>query len=165
MVQGCPRMPEFHSGDAACRGTTNGYVTELRHMADALRGEVLFIDARKLGTLFDCIHHELTDEDIARIDFTYSTWYERDGKGEYTDSPGFCRSAPLEEVRQRGHELTPGRYVSAEPQEDDGEPFENKTARIAAHRSEQQAEAQCLDAVIEGNPARTRFGANREEAR
>ncbi len=29
------------------------------------RGETLFIDARKLGTLVDRVHRELTDEDIA----------------------------------------------------------------------------------------------------
>ena len=87
------------------------------------------------------------------------------GEGEYTDTPGFCRSAPLEEVHKHGHVLTPGRYAGAEPQEGDGEPFENKMARLAAQLSEQQAKAQRLDAVIEGNLARPGFGANREEAR
>ena len=38
------------------------------------RGETLFIDARKLGTLVDRIHRELTDEDIATIAGTYHAW-------------------------------------------------------------------------------------------
>ena len=87
------------------------------------------------------------------------------GEGEYADSPGFYRSAPAAEVRKHGHVLTPGRYVGAEPQEDDGEPFEDKMARLVAQLREQQAEAQRLDAAIEENLARLGIGANREEAR
>ena len=50
---------------------------------------------------------------------------------EYADIPGFCKSATLEEMRKHGHVLTPGRYVGAAPQEDDGEPFEEKMARLS----------------------------------
>ena len=70
---------------------------------------------------------------------------------EYADVPGFCKSATLEEIRKHGHVLTPGRYVGAEPQEDDGEPFEEKMARLSAQWREQQAEAAKLDAAIEEN--------------
>jgi type I restriction enzyme M protein len=38
------------------------------------RGQVLFIDARKLGRMLDRTHRELTDEEIARIANTYHTW-------------------------------------------------------------------------------------------
>ena len=74
--------------------------------------------------LVDRTHRELTDEDIARIADTYHAWRGGEGTGEYADVPGFCKSAALEEVRKHGHVLTPGRYVGAEVQEDDGEPFE-----------------------------------------
>ncbi len=69
-----------------------------------------------------------------------------DGSGQqaYADIPGFCKSATLEEVRKHGHVLTPGRYVGAAPQQDDGEPFEEKMARLAAQWREQQAEAERL---------------------
>ena len=43
---------------------------------------------------------------------------------------------------------TPGRHVGAEAQEDDGEPFEEKMARLVAQLREQQAEAAKLDAAI-----------------
>ena len=59
----------------------------------------------------------------------------------YADVPGFCKSAPLDEVRRHGHVLTPGRYVGAEPQEDDGEPFEDKMKRLVVQLREQQAES------------------------
>ena len=85
-----------------------------------------------------------------------------EGRGEgkdkgYTDIPGFCKSATLEEIRKHGHVLTPGRYVGAAPQEDDGEPFPEKMTRLAAQWREQQAEAQRLDAEIEANLERLGF--------
>ena len=94
------------------------------------REEVLFIDARKLGRMVDRTHRELTDEDIARIADTYHGWRGEQGVDEYFDIPGFCKSASFEEVRKHGHVLTPGRYVGAEPQEDDGEPFEQKMTHL-----------------------------------
>ena len=78
-------------------------------------------------------------------------WRGEDGVGEYTDTPGFCKSSALEEVRKHGHVLTPGRYVGAEVQEDDGEPFEEKMARLTAQLREQQAEGAKLDAAIAAN--------------
>ena len=112
------------------------------------RGETLFIDARKLGTLVDRVHRELTDEDIAQIAGTYHAWRGDPDAGEYADVPGFCKSATLEEIREHGHVLTPGRYVGAEAAEDDGEPFDEKMQRLAATLREQQAEAATLDAAI-----------------
>jgi type I restriction enzyme M protein len=38
------------------------------------RGETLFIDARKMGTLVDRVHRDLTEEDIAKIADTYHAW-------------------------------------------------------------------------------------------
>ena len=74
------------------------------------RGEILFIDARKLGRMVDRTHRELTDEDIARIADTYHAW--RMGKEEdgYADVPGFCKSASLDDVRKHGHVLTPALF-------------------------------------------------------
>ena len=114
-------------------------------------GEILFIDARKLGRMVDRTHRELTDEDIARIADTYHAWCTGKDNNGYADVPGFCKSAPLDEVRRHGHVLTPGRHVGAEPQEDDGEPFEEKMKRLVAQLCEQQAEGARLDAAIGEN--------------
>ncbi len=126
--------------------------------ARARVGETLFIDARKLGHLVDRTHRDLSPEDIAKVADTYHAW--RNGEG-YDDVPGFCKSASLEEIRKHGHVLTPGRYVGAEPQPDDGEPFEEKMERLAKQWREQQAEASKLDAAIEANLQRLGFGGNR----
>ena len=83
------------------------------------------------------------------------------GADEYKDIPGFCKSATLDEVRKHGHVLTPGRYVGAEAQEDDGEPFEDKMKRLAAEWREQQGEAARLDASIKVNLTRLGFGGDK----
>jgi type I restriction enzyme M protein len=122
------------------------------------RGDVLFIDARKLGRMVDRTHRELTEEDVARIADTYHAWRGENDAGEYADVPGFCNSATLEEVRKHGHVLTPGRYVGSEAQEEDGEPFEEKMKRLAATLREQQAEAAKLDAAIAANLKELGYG-------
>jgi type I restriction enzyme M protein len=122
------------------------------------RGQVLFIDARKLGQMADRTHRELTDEDIARIANTYHAWRGEKNTGQYADIAGFCKGAALEEVRKHGHVLTPGRYVGAETQEDDGEPFDEKMKRLVAALREQQAEAAKLDAAIAGNLTELGYG-------
>ena len=112
---------------------------------------MLFIDARAMGRMTDRTHRELTTKDIERIADTYHAWRGEEGAGEYADVPGFCKSADIEEVRRHGHVLTPGRYVGAAPQENDGEPFEEKMTRLAAQWRERRAEAEQLDAEIEAN--------------
>jgi len=115
------------------------------------RGQVLFIDARKMGVLVDRTRRELTDEEVQKIADTYHAWRGEEGAGQYVDVAGFCKSASLDDIRKHGHVLTPGRYVGAAEQEDDGEPFEEKMLRLAAQWREQRAEAGRLDAVIEDN--------------
>ncbi len=124
---------------------------------DGSRGkEKLFIYARKMGNMVNRTLRDLSAEDISRIADTYHAW--RDGSGEYAEVPGFCKSAALEEIRRHGHVLTPGRYVGAEPQTDDGEPFPDKMARLAAQWREQQKEAHRLDAAISENLEKLGFG-------
>ena len=121
------------------------------------RGEILFIDARKLGNMVDRTHRELTDEDIARIADVYHAWRGKGVADGFDDEPGFCTSASLEEVRRHGHVLTPGRYVGAELPEDDGESFEEKMERLAALWHEQFTQGQKLDALIASNLERLGF--------
>lgn len=109
------------------------------------RGEVLFIDARKLGFMVDRTRKEFSDADIARIAETYHTW--RLGEG-YADVPGFCKSASLEEIRSHGHVLTPGRYVGAEAAEEDETPFAERFAALQEQLEAQFAEAEDLTATI-----------------
>ena len=157
--------------------------------ADAKRGfrdrrkQTLFIDARKLGTLIDRVHRELTDADLEKITGTYHAWRgdhaatlhppaqqgarrvssllppagegarraDEGALAEYTDIPGFCRSATTADIAAHGHALTPGRYVGAEEVEDDGELFVDKMARLVAELHAQFAESAKLELAIKAN--------------
>jgi len=115
------------------------------------RGEVLFIDARKMGVMRDRTHRELTDEDIDKIAVTYHAWRGDSNSGEYEDIPGFCASASLTEIGKHEYVLTPGRYVGAEEGEGAGEPFPEKMSRLTKELSEQMKEGAMLDEEIRKN--------------
>jgi type I restriction enzyme M protein len=59
------------------------------------RGQTLFVDARKLGTMVDRVHRELTEADLQKIVATYHSWRE---EGAYEDVAGFCKSATVAEI-------------------------------------------------------------------
>lgn len=131
----------------------------------ARSGETLFIDARKLGTLVDRVHRELTDADLAKIVSTYHAWrgdkvtlgtenlnLKTENSGvAYADVPGFCFSASKDQIASHGYVLTPGRYVGAEEIEDDGESFDAKMARLVSELNAQFAESAKLEAAIRTN--------------
>ncbi|MBN1519596.1 MAG: SAM-dependent DNA methyltransferase [Spirochaetales bacterium] len=113
------------------------------------RGETLFIDARKLGTMVDRVHKELTEADIEKIVDTYHAWRGgKDSKKKYEDIQGFCHSAEKDEIKSHGYVLTPGRYVGAEEVEDDGEDFDEKMQHLTAKLKEQVTESQKLSKQI-----------------
>jgi type I restriction enzyme M protein len=142
--------------------------------ADRKRGfrdrkrETLFIDARKLGSLIDSVHRELTDADLDKISSTYHAWRNYMEVGEvvrgdvitivdpdptqlYFNVPGFCKSATTAEIAGHGYVLTPGRYVGAEDVEEDGELFEEKMARLVSELHAQFAESSKLEIAIKAN--------------
>ena len=121
------------------------------------RGEVLFIDARRMGHLVDRTHREFSDEDVARISGTYHAW-RGSNDCDYADVPGFCKAASIDDVRATDCQLTPGRYVGMEPDEEDDEQFEDKMNRLVSQWREQQAEAARLDAQMEANFEMLGFG-------
>ncbi|GIW85695.1 MAG: hypothetical protein KatS3mg108_0019 [Isosphaeraceae bacterium] len=130
--------------------------------------------------MIDRVHRELTDDDIRKIADTYHAWrgdkLKRAGSVSdqkeqpksvanasgslkpYADIPGFCKSATLDDIRHHGYILTPGRYVGAAEVEDDGEPFEQKMARLTAELKKHQAEAAQLDALIWANLENIGYG-------
>jgi type I restriction enzyme M protein len=137
------------------------------------KGQVLFIDARKQATMISRVQSELTDAVIERIAATVAAWRGElpplpmgEGRGEgqasaannsenssflrtvYEDIPGFCRSAPLTEIAQHGHVLTPGRYVGAEEVEDNDDDFATKMQQLTEKLGEQMAKGAELDQLI-----------------
>lgn len=118
----------------------------------ARAGEVLFIDARNLGHMVDRAERALSDDDIARIARTYHAWRGTasavDAGLVYDDVAGFCKTVSLAEIKDAGYALTPGRYVGAAEAEDDGEPVEEKIARLTKELFEQFDESARLERVV-----------------
>jgi type I restriction enzyme M protein len=139
----------------------------------ARQGEVLFIDARKLGSMISRVQCEFTDEVIEKIANTVAAWRGEEvtprlqaGEGQgvrvtasaanenpsvtnqYQDIPGYCRSVTLTEIAEHGHVLTPGRYVGAEAVEDDDVAFADKMQKLTETLGEQMAKGAELDQLI-----------------
>ncbi|MDA8129632.1 MAG: class I SAM-dependent DNA methyltransferase [Betaproteobacteria bacterium] len=140
------------------------------------KGETLFIDARKLGTMQTRTLRVLTggdddetlladgtgdpkpDSDIGRIVYAFRQWRGEPkpdwwdeaqyGEWRYRDIPGFCKAAKVDEIGKHDFVLTPGRYVGAEEQEDDGEPFTEKYPRLLAELEACFAEGERLIGVV-----------------
>ena len=109
------------------------------------QGEVLFIDARNLGYMKDRVLRDFTVDDIQKIAHTFHAWQHSEG---YEDVPGFCYAAKLDDIRKHEHVLTPGRYVGAAEQEEDGEPFADKMARLTKQLGGQMSKGAELDQLI-----------------
>ncbi|HCM1204704.1 TPA: type I restriction-modification system subunit M [Vibrio parahaemolyticus] len=119
------------------------------------KGEVLFIDARNLGYMKDRVLRDFTRDDIQKVADLYHAWKtgaEVNGIA-YEDQAGFCKSATLEEITKHDFVLTPGRYVGATEELDDGIPFGEKMAALTAKLSEQFAQSATLEAEIKKNLA------------
>ena len=154
-------------GEPSPSGRGQGEGKGLKHRDR--RKQTLFIDARKMGTHIDRVHRELTDDDLEKIVGTYHAWRGDKlpspargrgvgGEGEqYTDTPGFCKSATTADIATHGYVLTPGRYVGAEAIEDDGEPFEEKMPRLVAELQTQFAESEKLSHTIRDNLTKLGF--------
>lgn len=121
-------------------------------------GKTLFIDARKMGVMVSRKLRELTDgtkeeyknedgtlkNDIKKIADTYNAYVA----GTLENVKGFCAAATTEEIAKQDYILTPGRYVGIEEQQDDGEPFEEKMARLTSELSDLFVQSHKLEAEI-----------------
>ncbi len=129
------------------------FLTRSKRERDNFRnrsGEVLFIDARNLGYMKNRVLRDFKKEDIDKISATFHAWQKGD---KYEDEAGFCKSATIEEIAKHDHVLTPGRYVGAAAEEDDGEPFAEKMARLTDQLKGQFAESAQLEGQIRKNLA------------
>lgn len=128
--------------DAAVRGATRGRDR---------RGEVLFVDARKLGRMSSRVIRVFDDEDVARIATIVHRWRADGEEGAdepYVDVPGFCRAVKFAEIAAHGHVLTPGRYVGTQTVDDDDEAFSEKMESLTTQLAEQLAKGIEADEVI-----------------
>lgn len=113
--------------------------------------QVLFIDAREIGTMISRRQKELNEDDIARIGELYHSWRSKEWEQKYKDVPGLCKSVSIEDIRKNNHILTPGRYIDFKEEEDDGELFEEKMRKLTSDLKEQMGKAKELDDQIKKN--------------
>lgn len=113
-------------------------------------GKTLFIDARNMGTMVTRRLREMTDADITKIANAFTAFEE----GALEDEAGFCAAVTTEDIAKQDYILTPGRYVGLAEQEDDGEPFEAKMARLTGELTGLFAQSHELEEEI-----RQRLGA------
>ena len=102
--------------------------------------------------------------DIGRIVYAFRQWRgepapawwnkKEHGEWAYRDIPGFCKRATTAEISKHGFVLTPGRYVGAEEQEDDGEPFAEKFPCPVAELEEHFKEGERLTKAVRENLGR-----------
>lgn len=111
--------------------------------------EILFIDARNLGSMVNRRNKEFSDGDIKQIADTYHNW--RNLNGNYADIAGFCRSVTLQDVAENGYVLMPGRYVGTEEVAADSIPFDEKMNALTAKLAAQFAKDNDLESAIREN--------------
>ncbi len=90
----------------------NGEEVKLRNR----EGQVLFIDARRLGDggANDDGYVHLTDADKERIASTLFAWQSPEWETTYKDVPEFCKSVSIEGpggLREKGFTLVPSKYI------------------------------------------------------
>lgn len=119
------------------------------------KGEVLFIDARNLGYMKDRVLRDFSFDDIQKVADVFHAWKTGETVNGmiYEDQAGFCKSATLAEITKHDFILTPGRYVGAADELDDGVPFTEKMEILTTKLSGQFVESAKLEAEIKKNLA------------
>ena len=112
---------------------------------------VLFIDARDMGTMISRKQKELTDADIKKIADTYHNWKGKEWKKKYKDVPGFCKSANIEEIRKNSHILTPGRYIDFKEEAEDRQSYDEKMKELTATLAGQFRKSRKMEKEIKKN--------------
>jgi type I restriction enzyme M protein len=116
----------------------------------------------------DRVLRDFASEDIHKIADTFHAWKgsspspilagQGRGEGKYQDISGFCKAAKLDDIKKHDYVLTPGRYVGAAKQQDDGVTFEDKMTALTKKLNDQFAESDRLESAIRENLARLGYG-------
>jgi len=112
------------------------------------KGEVLFIDARNLGHLINRRTREFDEKDLNIISETYHHWLN--SRDEYQDTPGFCKSCTVADIKGMDYVLTPGRYIGLPDDEDDFD-FTERLQELKIELSHQMEDEIILNERIKQN--------------
>ena len=145
----------FNTQIPACIWVLAKDKTGKRDKKRSRKKEVLFIDAREIGSMISRTQKEFSGEDIKTIAGAYHDW--RSKSGQYEDVAGFCKSAKLQEIQSHDYALTPGRYVGMAKSEEDGVPFHEKMEILTKELATQFKESEKLEKKIKSNMAAIGF--------
>ena len=99
--------------------------------------DILFIDARNLGSSVNKTNKILTDDDISYITSEYENWCNN--PQDFTGKAGFSKSVNIDLIRQNNFNLSPNRYIDLIKIERDRVPFETYTESLFGQISEELA--------------------------
>ncbi|MFC4558391.1 N-6 DNA methylase [Virgibacillus kekensis] len=110
------------------------------------QNEILFIDARKMGSLVSRRQKAFSQEEINKIAKAYHDF--RNNNGNVIEETGFVKVATLEQVREKDYKLTPAIYVGTAQNYDEDLPFEEKIEELRNTLKEQFTENNSLQEKI-----------------
>jgi type I restriction enzyme M protein len=109
------------------------------------QNQVLFIDARKLGTAISRTQIEFSEDEIAKISDAFNNWCN----GKYEDVDGFCKSVTRKEIAKNSDSLSPGRYIGTEEvKSENDEDFATRMENLTSQLSELFKESHRLEELI-----------------
>ena len=130
------------------------------------KDKVLFIDARHIYHQVDRAHREFRPDQIeflANIVRLYrresietskgseELMKEHFPEGKYVDVPGLCKITSLDEIREQGYSLNPGRYVGVAEREEEDFDFQEKLEEMNEELEVLNAEGKELEDRISQN--------------
>jgi len=105
-----------------------------RHYRDR-EDEILFMDLREIGEPFEKKFIQFSEQHIQNIAKTYHTWQQTIAKSEYENTPEYCYSANIDEVKAKDYSLVPSKYIEF-VNRDENIDFDEKMTALQTELSE-----------------------------
>lgn len=100
------------------------------------KNEILFMDLRNFGSIYNKKFVELTQGDRDKIVNIIHTWQTEDYSSKYKDIPELCYSASIEEIREKEYKLAPSAYIEFKNNNEDEMDFDKEMTKLSQELSE-----------------------------
>lgn len=107
-----------------------------------LKNKILFIDAKKNGEMIDRVSKIIGKKDMHKITNSVLAWRNN---SKYENITGFCKSADLEEIREKNYTLNPSVYVGFEKAKHDPQEFDKEYNRLLENLKTNFKKSQSLE--------------------
>ena len=113
--------------------------------------KVLFIDAKDIYRQVDRSHREFTDDQIKEITDIVQAYRQEEWTEQYEDVKGLCKVVSIDEVREQGYSLNPGRYVGVKDSEEEEYDFSERLQELTDELKQLSEESHGLESDIMSN--------------